>query len=210
MRKVVSGCSKNEEGFVLVIALVMLVLLSLLGIFALNTTDVELQIAGNDKASKMTFYKADGGVQAASELLEQNLGCPNGFSTNTPFTIQGVDIYDGQMAYHEVLGDTPNSPTTVDDVPSDTYRSVRIHDDGPTGNDTDPHTNIVAWGNTEYLPGSALQMAAGYEGKAKGAAGAGAIIRFELQSQHLGKGNSEARIAANWYHMVGQEGECSY
>ena len=116
------------------------------------------------------------------------------------------------MAYHELLGDTPGAPTESDlnDVPSDTYRSVRIHDDGPTGLDSNPHTNIVAWGNTEYLPGSALQMAAGYEGKAKGAAGAGAIIKYELQSQHMGKGNSEAKIATNWYHVIGQEGDCSY
>jgi hypothetical protein len=202
--------ANNERGFILVVALMMLVILSLLGFFALNTTDYELQISGNDKISKHSFYMADGGVQAGSELLEQNLGCPSGFVTSTPFKINGVDIYDARLGYHELMSDTPNSPTDIKNVPSDTFRSIRILDDPAGGSDATPHTNLVAWGKTEYLPGSGLQMAAGYEGKGKGAAGAGAIIKYEYQSQYIGLTNSEAKIGTNWFHVIGQEGDCNY
>lgn len=211
--------TNDEKGFILIVSLMMLVILSLVGSFALNTTIFELQISGNDKVAKDSFYRADAGGQAGSELLEQNLGCPNGFSANPPFAIQGVNVYDAKMAYHEVLTDVngvttwvaaEGRPVTLEDIPNDTIRAARILNDPGSGNDTTPHTNIVAWGNTEYLPGSALQMAAGYEGRAKGAAGTGAVIKYELQSQHLGLANSEARIAANWFHTIGQEGDCSY
>jgi len=202
--------ANDERGFVLVVSLMMLVILSLLGVFALNSTNIELMISGNDKVAKRSFYMADGGTQAGSELLEQNLGCPSGFTGSTPFTINGVDIYDSLLAYHEVMSDTPNAPADINTVPSDIFRSIRILDDPAGGSDATPHVNLVAWGNTEYLPGSGLQMAAGYEGKGKGSAGAGAIIKYEHQSQYIGNGNSEAKIATNWFHTIGQEGVCRY
>jgi len=50
---------KNEEGSVLIVALIVLVLLTLLGIFATRTTEVEIQIAGNDMRYKRNIYSAE-------------------------------------------------------------------------------------------------------------------------------------------------------
>jgi type IV pilus assembly protein PilX len=50
---------KNEEGSVLIVALIVLVLLTLLGIFATRTTEVEMQIAGNDLRYKRNIYSAE-------------------------------------------------------------------------------------------------------------------------------------------------------
>lgn len=203
--------SKNEDGFVLIVALMMLVILTLLGTFALNTTNFELQIAGNDKVAKQTFYKADGGTQAGIELLEQNVSCPNGFSTaNT--SIGGIDNIDRQLAYHENMSDIAGFFTgaTLADIPSDIIRAIRIPDDPANRVDTAPHTNLAAWGETKVLPGSGMQMVAGYEGKGKGLAGAGAYIEYDLHSQHIGVANSEAKLVTQWRHMVGQEGDCNY
>jgi Tfp pilus assembly protein PilX len=50
---------KNEEGSVLIVALIVLVLLTLLGIFATKTTEVEIQIAGNDYRYKRNVYSAE-------------------------------------------------------------------------------------------------------------------------------------------------------
>lgn len=49
----------NERGFVLVSALMMLMILLVIGIAATNTTTIELQISGNDKAAKQNFYEAE-------------------------------------------------------------------------------------------------------------------------------------------------------
>jgi hypothetical protein len=204
---------KNEDGFVLVTAMVMLVILTLLGTFALNTTIFELQISGNDRVAKQTFYKADGGIQAGIELLEQNVSCPQGFSSSIN-SIGGIDIFDQQFAYiTEMSGihDINNlgSPT-LDQIPSDNYRAIRILDDPANRVDTAPHTNLTAWGVTKYLSGGGLQMIAGYEGKGKASAGGGAYIDYDLHSQHIGVVNSEAKIATQWRHMIGQEGNCNY
>ncbi len=50
---------KNEEGSVIIIAIVILALLTIIGISATNTTTIELQISSNDKSHKITFYAAE-------------------------------------------------------------------------------------------------------------------------------------------------------
>ncbi|RLA96216.1 MAG: hypothetical protein DRG83_17650 [Deltaproteobacteria bacterium] len=52
----------NERGAILIIALLMLIILSLLGMAATDTTNIEIQIAGNEKVYKQAFYNADSGV----------------------------------------------------------------------------------------------------------------------------------------------------
>ena len=54
----------NEDGSVLVIALLMLAFLSILGVSATTTSTIEVQIAGNDRNFKQNFYKAEAGAIA--------------------------------------------------------------------------------------------------------------------------------------------------
>ena len=50
---------KNEDGSVLVVAIVILMLLTIIGIAAMSTTNVELKISGNEKSYKMALYAAE-------------------------------------------------------------------------------------------------------------------------------------------------------
>jgi hypothetical protein len=63
---------KEEEGFILIIALLILFLLTVLGISATNTTSLELQVALNDSIHKQNFYRAEAanleGMQKASKI----------------------------------------------------------------------------------------------------------------------------------------------
>jgi len=52
----------NEKGSVLIIAVIFLMLLTVIGIFATTTSTIEVQISGNDKINKMVFYAADSGI----------------------------------------------------------------------------------------------------------------------------------------------------
>ena len=53
---------KNEQGSVLVLAMVMLVVLTIIGIAATRTSTTELRIAGNERFYKEAFYRADSGI----------------------------------------------------------------------------------------------------------------------------------------------------
>ena len=68
---------RNEDGFLLVITMVMLVLLTLIGLSATQLSRIELQIAGNDRMHKETI----GGL----------MGLPyQGFYAASKFAVEGL------------------------------------------------------------------------------------------------------------------------
>jgi Tfp pilus assembly protein PilX len=66
---------KDDSGVVLITGLVILVLLTAIGTYAINMTEIEEMLSGNLKASKQALYLADAGIEwgrqqiAASALL---------------------------------------------------------------------------------------------------------------------------------------------
>ncbi|NOX33909.1 MAG: hypothetical protein GXP56_09260 [Deltaproteobacteria bacterium] len=58
---------KNEEGFVLIASMLFLVVLTIIGIAATNTTTIETNIAGNEKIYKQNFYLAEGAAREAAQ-----------------------------------------------------------------------------------------------------------------------------------------------
>jgi Tfp pilus assembly protein PilX len=54
---------KNEKGVALVIALIMLVVLTFLGIASINSSVFEARISGNDRVGSAAFYATEGGVK---------------------------------------------------------------------------------------------------------------------------------------------------
>lgn len=61
----------NENGSVLVVALIMLVLLTLIGISATTTSEIETKIAGNERAFKRNLYLAEAGSMHCAQDLEE-------------------------------------------------------------------------------------------------------------------------------------------
>jgi hypothetical protein len=59
----------REQGFVLVLALFMLTICTIIGMAAMSTSTTELDIAGNERVHKETFYQAEAGSSAAAEAL---------------------------------------------------------------------------------------------------------------------------------------------
>lgn len=60
---VIDNCVSNEDGFVLIAAMLALCLLSLMGIWALSTSDFEYKIASNLQTLESNFNIAEGAVK---------------------------------------------------------------------------------------------------------------------------------------------------
>ena len=58
-----SSCINQQKGIALVIALVMLLVLTLVGLSAVSMTNFETNISGNQRVYNLAFYTADGGVE---------------------------------------------------------------------------------------------------------------------------------------------------
>ena len=194
----IAGPIKNEDGSIIVISLIMLMLVMLIGMSATTTAVIDMQAAGNERLHKRAFYAADGGTQAGQEILELNIACPQGFSSDD-LLIGRARVVDKNL-WLQVDAPTADFPSDDDGI-----RDIQI-----PNSDTAPHTNITAFGNSQYTIGGALQMAAGYEGLGKAAAAGGVLLVYDIYSQHLGEHNSESVIMARWRHVVGQEGSCLY
>jgi len=73
---------RNDSGSVLVIAVFILLLLTMIGIYATNTTTLELMISGNEKVSKINLYKAESTAYVGASTIESFSSKPNTASYN--------------------------------------------------------------------------------------------------------------------------------
>jgi hypothetical protein len=63
---VIAGISENERGMALVLVLVMLSLLTILGVWAIDTASSDLSIAGNFRNNQNAFFAADAALAYAA------------------------------------------------------------------------------------------------------------------------------------------------
>jgi Tfp pilus assembly protein PilX len=61
---------ENQSGAALVIALIMMIVLTLIGLASIFTSTFEIKISGNKRGSTNAFYSADSGVQVVVARIE--------------------------------------------------------------------------------------------------------------------------------------------
>ncbi|MCP4022235.1 MAG: hypothetical protein GY729_10365 [Desulfobacteraceae bacterium] len=197
---------KNEQGSALVICMLVLTLLTIMGVAATRTTNLEIQISGNDKWAKVAFYGADGGAQAMIRLLEQNIDDAgfvlDGSAQNT-FTVGNMrgtvlNFYMNPTPTDICTNPIPTgSPSSI--LPSDNNRDVFMPVTAISN--AGPRTNFRVGGPSAPRNGSNILMAAGYEADGFGMAGGGGQTRYNIGSQRADMSNSNAAIQVNWNHV---------
>ena len=206
-----AGRAHGEQGFVLITALLVMLVLTIIGIATTTNTSLELQIAGNDKVHKQTFYSAEAGAILGAELLEQNMNCVTGFDStgtvdgNPVAAIEGlIQVKTLDFAYNSPDLDKYKSANLESTIMTDTLADFVF----PIGGTE--LTYGYASGSTVMQAGGSLMMAAGYERKGKSAAAGGVSILFDIYSRHMGADESESIVLFGWRHLVGDESSCIY
>lgn len=91
-----TGKIKEENGAVLIVALIMLCLLTIIATAVSNTTSMETMISGADKDKKETFYAAEAGVDHIKGLMnslflpKNNLKIAQGQTPDWDFALNGT------------------------------------------------------------------------------------------------------------------------
>jgi hypothetical protein len=183
MSAVLKGVT-NEKGSMMVVVLLILVILTLVGITAATTSNIEVQVAGNQKFHKIAFHNADSGVYTTPKLISA------AFDTGTEPTASGIS-YLGSTGdfYREIMGYDSYDPD----------RDVRIT---LAGYDVDVDVNRLG---TETLAGSGAEFASGAEGIGVGSTGGVAVV-YGLDSLGEGPSESLSNIAAVYRKIVGTPG----
>jgi type IV pilus assembly protein PilX len=65
--------SRNEEGIVLVLCLITLIVLTLIGVSTMTTGRLEAEISGNDKTAKEAFYATELALTVGETVVESLL-----------------------------------------------------------------------------------------------------------------------------------------
>ncbi len=63
---------RNEKGIVLVVALLLLLALTLIGIASISTTNFEGLISGNERVANAAFFASEAGIQVALSRLPES------------------------------------------------------------------------------------------------------------------------------------------
>jgi hypothetical protein len=102
--------TKREEGFVLVLTMLFMLVLTLIGVSAVNTTTYENGISGNLRISKEAFYIAEAGLhefmgrfrtEATGEITDANPSSPDWKLFLAPNTERAAKVgYDSSNPNH--------------------------------------------------------------------------------------------------------------
>ena len=200
---------RNEEGFVLVTAMLIMVVLTILGIAALSNTSIELQIAGNDRRHKEAFAEAEAGAVLGTELVAQNINCADGFTATTGSTIADIEgairVYERNtngLAFYM-------NPVTPDADIGDITKADAAY---PIANlaANVQKTHLYIGGASQMGAGGSLIDNSGYERKGKSGAGGGIFKMYDIYSQYIGLNNTESIVLLGWRHPVDLIDDCRY
>jgi hypothetical protein len=159
---------------ILVTVLLLMLIVTILGVMAIDVSTVDLQIAGNMKRSTTAFEGAEAGIDLSIPIIEATLAA----GALTPDPVDAPISVDGQTV---VLG-------------ADLGTEILSGSDATARNTWDEDIRIPSLGNVQVLvdidrlysdvnAGSAMEFASGYEGVGAGAAGGGMSVLFRISSQ---------------------------
>jgi len=72
----------TQQGFVLVVALILLLVLTILGLAAAQSTSLEERMAGNYRNNTLAFQAAEAGLRAAESCISSGVAACGGFAAN--------------------------------------------------------------------------------------------------------------------------------
>jgi Tfp pilus assembly protein PilX len=184
---------QDEQGSVLIVALLIMVLLTVIGITVTSTTEIETQIAGNDKFQKIAFNNADSGIFPTAKLISSivnNLSEPSVTALDPIKYVKydGTIGKDGTTLMDEILGYAAHEIQPDIQIPLGAYK-------------TDVDINRTGVKN---LAGGAVEFGSGAEGM--GAGSGGVAVFYNINSTGNGPVNSKSNITADYRKVVGLPG----
>jgi hypothetical protein len=188
---------QDQSGAVTIIfAVLILVVITLVGLSAMDTTTVELTIAGNDQRSRIAFYNADSGVYGIPKIVSRIV------DVSGPVVI-------GNPADSDCVADGATWDATTDQ--NTFFRQVMGYDDY----DAQPDITMGQGGfNTQVdverirsrtLAGGGAEFASGVEGIGVGSTG-GVAIYYGLDSLGRASLGTVANVTADYRKVVGVAG----
>jgi hypothetical protein len=175
----------------MVVAIFVTLALAVLGALASMLTNVELDIARNDRFGKEAFFVSDAGIPIVAKVVRDMAlhegVIPSdypGITLDTNLLNEVRNYYAGDLSYNDKSTDTPtNNPDLETSV---LERDVRVD---------------IDWRVKKIGPGGSLLFAMGYEGIGADRTHGGVKFYYDVNSTGYAPGNVAARLGAVYLYQ---------
>jgi len=109
MRTVHKNTTSDERGFVIIVALLMLAIITVIGIAATMIADTETRIAVNERLYNTAFYTAEAGTEFVAEspsfygpdniTVGGSLSFPNDADPTERYDMSSTQSFNGEVEY---------------------------------------------------------------------------------------------------------------
>ena len=164
---------KKEEGMVLVVAVFITLALVVVGTLASMQTNVELDIAKNDRFGKEAFFVADAGTPITTKVLKEMLLNEGINTSNYPGLTFDTNLLNEVRNYHEDDSDLNDKDIDTPDNTPDIETTV-------LGRELDID---VDWRLRKSGTGGSLLFAMGYEGVGADRSHGGVKIYYDIEAK---------------------------
>ncbi len=203
----------DEQGFILIVTMLILVVLTALCIGALDNSTFEVQIAANDRQSRVAFNLADGGVYASSKLISESIE----LSADPVYTdlsyVNILNPLDPDYSPSSAIGDT--DVDTIANTAGAFNSMVMGYTPLRTDNLYDfmlrvPGSNGDVFGRIEdravtTMAGGGAEFASGASGIGSGSA-AGTAVTYDIAIDAYSARNASSQLAARYRKVLGAAG----
>jgi len=150
------GIITDQQGTALVVALLMLVVMTAMGITATNTSIVETWLSANYRSSNQAFYIAEAGAERARELLRTKIADGSNLSAELN-ALRGLDnvLVNSNSVSNFPSDDTPFSSTSFGAGRFEVYLTNDSIDGVTSTNDTNRRVTITSFG---YGPNNSMAV----------------------------------------------------
>ena len=186
---------KNEGGFVMVMTMMVLLLVTVIGLTMIDTSTFELKFAGNDKSARTALYMADSSAYTTPKLIVETL------------TESAEPSYPNLVWWDEAAGAyVANDPNNV------FYQEVSGFVDLNLGQPEFRLTMTDGLVDCDLVGQQAGQNVGGGAEFASGAAGfgvgsvGGANLTFDINCTGTTPNNSQANVQTRYRKILGAAG----
>jgi hypothetical protein len=204
-KKILSFTFQSQQGVALIIAVMILLILTVIGIYAISTSTFETKISGFEREFKEAFYTADSGSPTGivliktiiQELPETVDDLPNPWKDPGVIDTNLFSGTDPEIFTDERNADQPSAAPDIDSAEDSTTPRLGFPSAVQLKVDID---RLKAY----QMSGGAQQFAAGYEGIGSGGGGSIGII---YATDSIGRySGAESVIEGGYRHVVGVPG----
>jgi hypothetical protein len=186
--------SHNQSGSTLVVAMMVLVVLSAICIFAASISYKEIQVAGNDNFYRTAFYHSDGAVLGTAKLISLLTDMPEKIEAGVGLEAPGISYLNTESDPAEVFLQQVLEMKGNDEGNDIEFKKTAM---GPNEFGLDSTVAIEKLDRANPFGGGAE-----FGSMSEGSGAQSVVNIYQIRSQGNGPAGTQANITADYWKFI--------